>query len=87
MPVLGVFPEFSLCKHAVKNWAGEMVQWVKVPMASLEDLSSIPRTHKVEELTPASCPLISHVCCGNMCTQAHVHSYTYAHTQIKKGTM
>jgi hypothetical protein len=30
-------------------WAGELVQWVKVPAAKLNNLSSTPGMHMVEE--------------------------------------
>lgn len=39
--------------------AGKMVHWVKVLVPKSDDLNSIPRTLRVERITPTSCHLIS----------------------------
>lgn len=34
-----------------KGEAGGMIKWVRVPAIKAQDLSSIPKTHRVEEIT------------------------------------
>lgn len=49
----------SKVQHALRAWASKMAHQVKVAATNPKGLSSIPWTHLVEELTLASCPLIS----------------------------
>lgn len=58
-----------------KSWrAAETAQWIKVPVAMLDDLTSIPGAHVVErELSPTSYPvtLLMH---HGMYPSIHIHT-------------
>lgn len=59
-------------------WAGKMSQWVMVLATKPDDADSMPRTHLVETIDSASCPLTS----LDMCTMASTHPHNYTHNQI-----